>query len=356
MALTFLVLNDIMSNKDRERRRILLMNDTRLKKFFNFEPKYLRYYKRSNEPYYDPRNFVVRKANFFPNLGQHLTVLLHLWDMRALYHYIECYSFAYVYSGEFIMHVDDTETVIKEGEMCIVPPGVLQKNTENYRKKFDSPPIMVKFLVPPEDIHNALNSVFFVSSPVNEYLTDTMSKSNYNHFFIMRNQTEYGKNIAELAIMEILRSLDTKTQNSNAASSLLSSLIFSYVDSENFEYEFSKTKYENADTTSVIIEYIRKDLKNITLNELCEKFHYTPSYICRMIKSRTGMTFKELLNSERLVLASRELLRTDAPVKEIAQSSGYPSIEYFYRCFKKKYGVTPSEYRTIIGTDDQSSE
>ena len=100
MALTFLVLNDIMSNKDRERRRILLMNDTRLKKFLNFEPKYLRYYGRSNEPYYDPRNFVVRKANFFPNLGQHLTVLLHLWDMRALYHYIECYSFAYVYSGE----------------------------------------------------------------------------------------------------------------------------------------------------------------------------------------------------------------------------------------------------------------
>jgi len=160
------------------------MDDTRLKTFFSLSPKYLRYYNRSNEPYYDPRNFVVRKANFFPNLGQHLTVLLHLWDMRALYHYIECYSFAYVYSGEFIMYVDDRETLIKEGEMCIIPPGVLQKNTENFRKKFDSPPIMVKFLVPPEDIHNALNSVFFVGSPVSEYLNDTMSKSNYNHFFI----------------------------------------------------------------------------------------------------------------------------------------------------------------------------
>lgn len=325
------------------------MNDERLKNFLTFTPERLRYYKRSNEPYYDPKNFVIKKSVFFPNLGQHMTVLLHLWDMRALYHYIECYSFAYVYSGEFIMHVDGRESVISEGDMCIIPPGVLQKTTENYKKDFDQPPIMIKFLVPPEDIHNVLNGVFFVPGPVNEYISHTMSKGNYNHFFVMKNHTEYGKNIAELAIMEILRSLDTQSQNSNAACSLLSALIFSYIDSENFEYEYSKTRFENSDTISIIIEYIRGNINDITLNELCERFHYTPSHICRMIKSRTGMTFKELLNNERLAIAGRELIRTDAPVKDIAALSGYQSIEYFHRCFKKKYGMTPLEYRTIFG-------
>lgn len=323
------------------------MDNDLFNKFIEFTPHKLTYYKRSHEIYVDEKNFVVKKSNFFPNLGQKFAILLHQWDMRALYFYNECYTFAYVYEGEFKIIVSEHETVISEGDLCIIPPGVLQKNVENTDKDFETPPIMLKFLIPPENLHYVLKSVFFVSNPINDYLSSTMSNSNYSHLFVMKNHTPYAKSIVELTITEILRSLDSKRQNSNAACSLFSALLFSYIDSENAEYEYSKTRFENKDTTSAIIEYIRSDVKSITLATLCEKFHYTPSYICRLIKLRSGMTFKELLNNERLAFAAQELTRTEYDVKIIASEAGYPSIEYFYRCFKKKYGVTPTEYRNL---------
>ena len=329
------------------------MNDERLEKFISFTPKTLKYYGRSGEPYDDPKSFVVRKANFFPNLGQKLTVLLHQWDMRALYHTLECYEFLYVYKGEFLIYLEDRATQLHEGDLCIIPPGVLQKNTENTEVQHEVPPVMLKFFVPPDDIHHALNYVFFVDSPVKDYLSDTMTKNSYPCIFVMRNQTEYGKDIAGLTVTEILRSLDTKRQNSCAACSLLSALIFSYIDSENVVYEPSKMYYENSDTVSVMVEYICANLNSITLDELCEKFHYTPSYICRMIKDRTGMTFKELLNYKRLAFAAQELIRTDDPIKQVASVSGYQSIEYFFRIFKKRYGVTPNEYRNIVRNEEK---
>ena len=44
-------------------------------------------------------------------------------------------------------------------------------------------------------------------------------------------------------------------------------------------------------------------------------------------------------------IAEIMLLKTDLKIKEIAESVGYESVEYFQRLFKKKTGLTPCGYR-----------
>lgn len=39
-------------------------------------------------------------------------------------------------------------------------------------------------------------------------------------------------------------------------------------------------------------------------------------------------------------------MRSARPVTEIAQDAGYDNASKFSACFKERYGVTPSQYRT----------
>lgn len=53
--------------------------------------------------------------------------------------------------------------------------------------------------------------------------------------------------------------------------------------------------------------------------------------------------FTEYYNEVRIQKA-KELLERGMPIKEAASSTGYNNLNYFYRIFKKKYGMPPKEY------------
>ncbi|HZG56445.1 AraC family transcriptional regulator [Paenibacillus sp.] len=47
----------------------------------------------------------------------------------------------------------------------------------------------------------------------------------------------------------------------------------------------------------------------------------------------------------RLKVAQERMLFTRTPLEVIAETSGFPSYTYFYRVFKKQFGVSPQQYR-----------
>lgn len=59
-----------------------------------------------------------------------------------------------------------------------------------------------------------------------------------------------------------------------------------------------------------------------------------------------GCTIAEALSERRLSQASRMLLTTDKPVSSVGYASGYLNNASFARAFSRRFGVTPSGYRT----------
>ena len=57
------------------------------------------------------------------------------------------------------------------------------------------------------------------------------------------------------------------------------------------------------------------------------------------------MTFGENVQKIRLKKASTLLKNGNMKIEKVAESVGYPSVEHFNRQFKKKYGMTPVQYR-----------
>ena len=65
----------------------------------------------------------------------------------------------------------------------------------------------------------------------------------------------------------------------------------------------------------------------------------------KFFKETMGMSFTQYLNDYRLNIAGQTLRSTTDNISDIAQNTGFDNLSYFTRMFKKKYGMTPGEYR-----------
>lgn len=82
-----------------------------------------------------------------------------------------------------------------------------------------------------------------------------------------------------------------------------------------------------------------------TLSMLSAHFGYTRQYIIRVFKKQFHQTPAAYINDAKLSRAVRYLSEADARIDEIAHRCGFEDANYFSRQFKRKFGLTPSEYR-----------
>lgn len=85
--------------------------------------------------------------------------------------------------------------------------------------------------------------------------------------------------------------------------------------------------------------------KNLTLEELAQKAHLSTAYFSRLFSAQLGKSFSEYLSSIRLRHAQTLLTQSDKSVMDIAMETGYCNGDYLSAQFKKRVGMTPSEYR-----------
>ena len=94
-----------------------------------------------------------------------------------------------------------------------------------------------------------------------------------------------------------------------------------------------------------IMNYIQENYLTVTLDELAEKMHLSKPYLSKYIKEKSDKTFSEIVKNVRMKKARTLLKNTSMTVESIADSVGYQNVEHFNRLFKKKYDVTPVQYR-----------
>ncbi len=103
------------------------------------------------------------------------------------------------------------------------------------------------------------------------------------------------------------------------------------------------------DIGNLAIDYIKTNFSDshLSLHTIAEKYFVSESYVTRIIKQKTGMSFTDYLNKTRTNMAIQLLLHPGKiySMKEISEKVGYNSQHYFSRAFKNYIGMSPNQYR-----------
>lgn len=227
----------------------------------------------------------------------------------------------YIVSGREYLKVDNKDYVLEAGDTCIIEPfskhsyhsdphNPVEKKWINFTSK--------TFL----DLYSnlALNGqIIFHNFNSNNY---------FEELLLLASKAQYSDEIS-FEVFEILSSLVIKlkkylTVNNGNEPSKTAKLVKNYIDSCVF--------------------------KNTSLEELSKFAMYSKKQVTREFKKYYHDTPYNYLINLKIKAAKRLLEITDMPIKEIADRLCFENQHYFSKAFKRKVGVSPTEYKKNFST------
>lgn len=88
-------------------------------------------------------------------------------------------------------------------------------------------------------------------------------------------------------------------------------------------------------------------MNSIKINELANHFYLSQYYLTHAFKKYTGYSPKQYITKLQFLNVRKLLLSSDLTISEIAQKTGFQTVNDLSRKFKKEYGTTPREYRIL---------
>ena len=105
------------------------------------------------------------------------------------------------------------------------------------------------------------------------------------------------------------------------------------------------------DKAKLISDAVRKIIDTqyaepaLCLSSIASQLKLSPAHTGRLFREQESISVYEYINRVRLAHARTLLIESEDSIKEIMHEVGYRNSSYFWRIFKRSYGVTPKEFR-----------
>ena len=122
---------------------------------------------------------------------------------------------------------------------------------------------------------------------------------------------------------------------------------------EEIEKNIQKPRSEEKQEMKVTNLFVQKAMdyismnysQKLTLTKISEQLCITPNYLSELFKKHTGQNVSEYIIDYRLEKACQFLKNPQLRIGEVSEKVGINDVRYFSSMFKKKYNLTPTEYR-----------
>jgi AraC-like DNA-binding protein len=110
-------------------------------------------------------------------------------------------------------------------------------------------------------------------------------------------------------------------------------------------YPIDKARPRSQNVESALLFIELNYPQPISLDDVAEQVHWSTPYLANKMKSETGRSVGEWLQTFRMADAASRLIHSHEGIAEIAQSVGYQDVTHFIRHFKRYHGNTPAAWR-----------
>lgn len=102
---------------------------------------------------------------------------------------------------------------------------------------------------------------------------------------------------------------------------------------------------EHTAKLKLVLEYIGEHYaEDLTIPQLARLCFFSEYHFMRFFKRYIGVSCLEYIKNLRLEKAASRLAQGGRSVLDVSMACGFSNLSYFYREFKKKYGMTPGQF------------
>lgn len=189
----------------------------------------------------------------------------------------------------------------------------------------------------------AFRDILSSDLPISTYFKNAMTGQQNNEIFLQNALDEFSLQL--LLMMYHQQKLNTD-ESKKINDHLAQSFIYYVAEKSTNDSIFGSAEYMKDKIWDIRMHMI-ENYKTITLSELAKHFHYSESYLSKFIHRQLGLNFSQLLQEIRLEKSCQLLTETDMKITELCEKVGYNNESYYINIFRKKYGITPLQFRKM---------
>lgn len=247
------------------------------------------------------------------------------------WHFHPEYELVYIESANGTRHVGNHISTYKGSDLVLIGSNIPHLNFD-YGVETDYRKVVVH-------LKKELVEDNFFGTPELLLINNMFQKSNHGLVFHGKQKKELGAKLFALAglapIKQYLQLLEILHELSESEEVAL-------LHDRPYDNRISD---RNQKRISSIFTHIDKNYqRKIELQEVADLTHMTKEAFCRYFKKMTKYSFTEFLNRYRISQSKRDLM-SGKSVSDSCYDSGFQSLSYFNRVFRKITNENPREFR-----------
>ena len=250
-------------------------------------------------------------------------------------HWHKEFEIIYISYGTGKISVQGKKYLCSKNDIVLIPPEQVHsiaRNGEDFMAYYN---ILFDFSFLEENPESFCSRTFFKNFSENSILKETHIK----------NGTELNKKL--LPILENLVQIHTKDYMENAL--LIKARLFEVMHHLKDQIRTTNEKQPSSEKSirlKKVLSFIQENFsRNISVEEAAALTNLSTSRFMKSFKQQTGMPFIQYVNDYRLELAAEELVQSQKRVTQIAFENGFENLSYFISLFRRKFSLSPTEYR-----------
>ena len=97
---------------------------------------------------------------------------------------------------------------------------------------------------------------------------------------------------------------------------------------------------------AAIKQYLAQHITDtVRIEDICNEFDYSRSYLNRRFQAETGSSLAAYITTLKIEEAKRLIRETDLNFAQISERLSFDNPQYFSRVFRKRTGMTPTEFK-----------
>lgn len=259
---------------------------------------------------------------------------LELFDFHCIeWHWHTEFEFVYVETGTVYFGISDKQFALSEGQGVFINSKILHRYFSQGNAIVPNFVLMPYFIAAQDSLIYQKYVLPIMASPMDYQIFSSDIPWQAQALSLMREMMAAQENASDVELVN---------------SYLIQKIWHILYQNTDVEHMGKKENYSASSQArlQLMMQYIhQKFAYNISLRDIADQAKVSKSTALNLFQRYLGISPVTYLINYRLQEAAKLLASTEKKVTVISKDTGFDSVDYFCKAFKKYYKLTPTEYR-----------